>query len=150
MSLNFLSEGKRLIKVDEKYEDIYTTLTEKTGLAIHEIFYLCTLLGFKSQQKSEEFIGGRKEFRVSYLEETQRSVLYAIANETIKLSELTTSDAINSVIKEYQRYSNGGMEILIENVLNNHYKDGRLQENYTKYDIDILKYIYDQLIAIPF
>lgn len=148
--MDFLSEGKRTIKADEKYEDIYTKLTNKTGMSIHEIFYLCVLLGFKSQYKSDDFTAGRKEFRVTYLNETQRSILYTIANEFKPLSELTTSEANSEVIKEYQKYSNGGMELLIENVFKDRYRDGLLQDNYKKYDVDILKYIYDQVTEIPF
>lgn len=148
--MDFLSEGKRTIKADEKYEDIYTKLTNKTGMSIHEIFYLCVLLGFKSQYKSDGFTAGRKEFRVTYLNETQRSILYTIANEFKPLSELTTPEAISEVIKEYQKYSNGGMELLIENVFKDRYRDGLLQDNYKKYDVDILKYVYDQVTEIPF
>jgi len=148
--MNFLSEGKRTIKADEKYEDIYTKLTDKTGMSIHEIFYLCVLLGFKSQYKSDNFTTGRKEFRVTYLNEMQRSILYTIANEFRPLSELTTPEGISEVIKEYQKYSNGGMELLIGNVFKERYRDGLLQDNYKNYDVDILKYIYDQVTEIPF
>lgn len=148
--MDFLSEGKRTIKADEKYEDIYTKLTDKTGMSIHEIFYICVLLGFKSQYKSNDFTPGRKEFRVTYLDETQRSILYTIANEFRPLSELTIPEIISEVIKEYQKLSNGGMELLIENVFKDRYREGLLQDNYAKYDVDILKYIYEQVTEIPF
>ena len=42
------------------------------------------------------------------------------------------------------------MELLIENVFKDRYRDGLLQDNYKKYDVDILKYIYDQVTEIPF
>ncbi len=148
--MNFLSEGKRTIKADERYEDIYTKLSEKTDMNNPEIFYLCVLIGFHSKRKSDDFIIGRKEVRVSYFDEKQRSILYAIANEFVPLSELTDIETTNLVIKEYQKYSNGGMEILIEAVFKNRYKNGILQDSYTKYEVDILKYIYEQITEIPF
>lgn len=148
--MNFLMEGKRTIKADERYENIYTVLNEKIGMSIGEIFYLCVLLGFKYRKKGENFIAGRKEFRVTYLGENQRSILYAIANESLSLVKLNTSEKINSIIHDYQLYSNGGMEILIDDVFRSHYINGHLNPNYNNYDIDLVKYIYDQLLNIPF
>lgn len=148
--MNFLSEGKRTIKADERYEDIYTKLSEKTGMNIPEIFYLCVLIGFHSKRKSDDFITGRKELRVAYFDETQRSILYAIASEFKPLPELNDTETINSVIKEYQKYSNGGMEILIENVFKDRYKKWILQDNYTKYEVDLLKYVYEKTTEVPF
>lgn len=148
--MNFLSEGKRTIKADVRYEDIYTKLSEKTDMTISEIFYLCVLIGFHSKRKSNDFIVGRKELRVTYLDETQKSVLYAIANGLKPLSELTGAEAINTVIREYQKYSNGGMDILIEDVFKDRYQDGILQSSYTKYEIDILKYVYENITELPF
>ncbi|CRH20589.1 hypothetical protein ACN6J9_06570 [Carnobacterium maltaromaticum] len=148
--MKFLTEGNRTIKADAKYEDIYQQLNEKTGMGIAEIFYLCVLIGFKNQRKSEGFITGRKEFRVTYLDETQRSVLYAIANEQTPLVDLNTAEKIKQTISEYQKYSNGGMEILIEEVFKNNCIKGHLNESYKDYDVDMICYVYDQLNEMPF
>lgn len=151
--MGFLDDASRTIKADVKYENIYTVLNKNTGLRIQDIFYLCVLVGFKEHKKSEEFQLGRKEFRVSYLEEIPRSILYAIANEVKPLTELSTEatpESYNQIVKEFQLYSNGGMELLLSRVFKEKYHNGTLQENYDDYDIDILKYLYDQINEIPF
>lgn len=148
--MSFLNDGKRTIKADVRYDQIYTQLNSKTRMTISEIFYLCVLLGFKNNRKSDEFQSGRKEFRVTYFNESQRSILYAISNEIHEISELSQPENLNEVIKEIQKYSNGGMDILIENVFEDRYRDGSLLDSYSNYDIDILKYIYDELTEVPF
>lgn len=148
--MSFLSEGKRTIKADERYENIYTKLTERTGMNIPEIFYLCVLLGFKNQRQSTEFTAGRKELRVSYFDENQRAILYTIANEHHSLTEFSDAEKVSQIIRGFQKYSNGGMEILIEEVFKDRYREGSLQDSYPKYDVDILKFLYDQITEIPF
>lgn len=148
--MDFLTEGKRTIKADVMHEEVYQQLNEKTGMGIAEIFYFCVLLGFKNQHQSTEFRAGRKEFRVTYLDETQRSILYAIANEKVPLIELNTQEKIKEVIFDYQKYSNGGMEILIQKVFKNHYINGSLDNTYDDYDLDLIRYMYDNLNEMPF
>ncbi|MGP6145716.1 hypothetical protein [Jeotgalibaca sp. A122] len=151
--MKFLEEGSRTIKADEKYEHIYTKLNEKTGLKIQDIFFLCVVLGYKNQRTSSDFQVGKKELRVTYLSETQRSILYAIGGNLEEINILqnpTDKDAIAKVIREYQKYSNGGMEILIERVLKNNFNGNQLSDSYANYDVDLLKFVYSELSAIPF
>lgn len=148
--MSFLSEGKRTIKTDEKYESVYQVLSDKTGMSIAEIFFFCVLIGKRSETKSMDFKPGMKEFRPSYFTETQRGVMYGIADTIIPITEIDTPEKVNEIIREYQLLSNGGMEIIISEVLKDRYKDGQLDEKYDGYSIDLMKYLYSKLNAVPF
>lgn len=151
--MDFLSEGKRLIKIDEKYEYHYDKIQEKTDLDISKIFYLCLLLGYLNGRKTDTFKPGRKEFRVSYLNDDQRAVFYTIANDITNselLKHFGEAEMITKIIREYQNYSNGGMEILLENVFEPNMINGQFNDAHTNYDLDLMSYLYDQLVQVPF
>lgn len=151
--MSFLSDGKRLIVLDQRYDHHYEFLQKQLDMDIAKLFFLCLVLGYKTGRKQENFIAGRKQFRPSYLSEDQRAVMYTIGEEICEhqlFKNFTDQSYITKIIKEFQLYSSGGMEILLEEVFSSQLTNNQLNPAYKNYDYDLLCYLYAELEVAPF
>lgn len=151
--MSFLSDGKRVIVLDRRYDEHYQVLQDELGMDISKLFYLCFLLGYRNGRKKEDFQPGKKQFRSAYLSEDQRAVLYTIAEEISDyelFKNMKDTEMIQSIIKEFQIYSSGGMDILLEEVFSAQLVNGYLNPAYKNYDYDLLCYLYDKIEEVPF
>lgn len=151
--MDFLSDGKRLIVLDQRYDHHYDFLQKELEMDVSKLFYLCFLLGYTTGRKMDDYIPGKKQFRTSYLSEDQRSVIYTIAEELTDyklLKQFNNPDLIKTSIREFQLYSSGGMEILLEDVFSAHLINNHLNPAYKNYDYDLICYLYNRLESVPF
>lgn len=151
--LGFLTDGKRVIKLDKRYDHHYDFLQKELDMDVASLFYLCFLIGYTTGSKKANYIPGRKQFRTSYLSEEQRAVLYTISEEIsdYKLfKNLTDQEIIGVIIKDFQLYSSKGMEILLEEVFSKQLTNDQLNHSYKNYEFDLMCYLYDRLSSVPF
>lgn len=151
--MSFLADSKRLIVLDQRYDHHYDFLQKELDMDVAKLFFLCLLLGYKSGRKKEDYKAGRKQFRTSYLSEEQRAIMYTIGEEICDhqfFKNVTDPNLITKIVKEYQLYSSGGMEILLEDVFNTQLINDQLNPAYKNYDYDLLCYLYAKLEVAPF
>lgn len=108
------------VKIEQKYKGIYNGLKGYAIGDFHELFYLCTCIGYKYKrsipvQKKDDCFHSRSiltdEWYVYYS-------LFLAQNE-MDFSKLSDDQIL---FDELQEYANGGMEFLIEEFLTDYVK----------------------------
>jgi len=150
--MNFLSaETNGTTKVDQRYSEYYDKIKSFSDLDTASIFLLSLVVGYKSGKMSDDVsIGDKsKEFRMAYFDDTGRSILYTIADNITDGKMFNEWNSNNDLKKEvtnkFQRYSNVGMDILIEKVFASNMVEGKFKESYDNYSWDLAKFFYDEL-----
>jgi len=151
--MDFIAEMKGTVKLDHRYENFHKGLRDIMKFENKDVFMLGVVLGYKHNRYTEKFEGGGIEVRPVYLSKDDRSILYSIAYDIHGEDFLT-----NVGDKEFQRelfqlffkYSNGGMDILYEEVFKDNMTEGQFRKNYLEYDNDLLKYMYQTMVEAPF
>ena len=149
---SLIFKGNSLFKTDDRYKHVYEKLSSYK-FTNNDIFLLTLILGYRSGESSDYKNNYGAEFRPSYFNEDQKSLIYAISfdiyGEELK-SNLNNNDFIKDLKVKLNSYSNKGMEILLNEVFSDNMLDNKFISSYDDYDLDLLKYIYDELNAIPF
>jgi hypothetical protein len=152
--MDFLTH-QRILKSSKRFSDIYEHLNKNYSIKYHELFVLAAVIGFVNDKKVDvidknEGIG----WRSNYLNNSQKASVYSII-----LNDKDEGKAIENFEKnEYwvkytnllEQYAEGGMEILVNDVFKNKWFNNHLSEDYTEYDIDIIKYALALEKNIPF
>lgn len=150
--MDFLRE-QGLIYTSKKYEEIYIFLKERYDISYDQLFTLCAVVGFKNNRASERESRGR-EFRGSYLKRDNKASLYSIilSDEDLgkQIDSFDKNEYQKECIKKLEKYAEGGMEILVEEVFRGKWGASKLDERYDEYIIDIISYIYEKSIELPF
>ena len=150
--MDFLSD-QQLIFTSKKYEPIYKTLNTLIDVKYHEIFMLAAAVGFKNDKKLPIDERGR-EFRSNYLSREQKATAYSIILNDNKLgkkiSKFEDREFIVEARKCLEQYAEGGMEILVRDVFKSKWTGEILDESYGEYEIDLISYIYEQSMEVPF
>ena len=130
ISLDVLKITDVRVSVNKKYTKLYKALSQSSNIrkSIFErhakIFTLCVALGFNYNQRNE-FNSGELEnlFWSKTFEKHDLTVIYSLA---INNDSENTYDIISDkekMISIAEEYADGGMEILIENVLSEYIKE---------------------------
>lgn len=151
--MSFLDNSGTTIKADKKHEDAYDLLHEKLELEISNLFFISLIIGYRKGVKSNSFAPGKKEFRVSYLNDSQKSIMYTIANECTDgefFSDPSNEVLSKKIIREFQLYATAGMDIIINDIFKHYTVNGQLNSAKSDYDVQLLKYLYQELNTAPF
>lgn len=151
--MDFIAEMKGSVKLDHRYEIFHKGLRDIMKFESKDVFMLGVVLGYKHDRYTEDLEGGGVEFRPVYLSSDDRSVLYAIAYDIYGeefLNNITDKEFQREIFQLFFKYSNGGMDILYEEVFKDNMTEGQFRKNYLEYDSDLLKYMYQSMVEAPF
>lgn len=151
--MDFITEMKGTVKLDQRYENFHKGLRDIMKFEIKDVFMLGVVLGYKHNRYTEDFEGGGIEFRPVYLSSDDRSVLYTIAYDIYGeefLNNITDKEFQRELFQQFFKYSNGGMDILYEEVFKDNMTEGQFRKNYLEYDSDLLRYMYQSIVEAPF
>ncbi|MDN5343815.1 MULTISPECIES: hypothetical protein [Oceanotoga] len=134
------------IFISEKYSGIYESLCDEK-LEIKDLFYLCAVIGFKNNHK-EKIEKKQKEFNSSYY--SDKSIFlsfYSMIFDKINYNfeEMKNESFFNNYFKDIEEYAEGGMSILLEEVIKNNYNKNTnsLNPRYKdKFLFDVLNKMY--------
>ena len=150
--MDFLRD-QGLIYTSKKYEEIYIFLKERYDISYDQLFTLCAVVGFKNNRSLERESRGR-EFRGSYLKRDNKASLCSIIlnDEDLgkQIDSFEKSEYQKECIKKLEKYAEGGMGILVEEVFRGKWGTNKLDERYDEYIIDIISYVYENSIELPF
>lgn len=150
--MDFLSE-QQLVFTSKRYEAIYKSLNNLIDVKYHDLFMLCAVIGFRNNNKLTVEEKGR-EFRSNYLSREQKATAYSIIlndNELEKkINRFEDREFIIKARKRLEEYAEGGMEILVNTVFKSKWNGEILDGSYDEYEIDIISYIYEQALEVPF
>lgn len=151
--MDFLS-SQTIIYTSEKYEGIYMEIANNKNIRYHDIFLLACSIGFRNGRRSPITRRGR-EFRSNYLSsDEQKTTIYTILLEdpylNIRIEDLTKKEKFGEFKKVLEEYAEGGMDILVEEVFPPNIHINTKGKAYKNYIIDIMSYVYEQSIEVPF
>lgn len=142
-----ITDDSRLY-TDSRFDDIYNLFAEKYSIKVHELFSIATAVGYK-RNKREAFNTKGKEFRFMLLSENNKALMHMIILK--ELLERVDDSNFEQTFKKYvQEYANGGMEILIDEVFRQNFRNGLLEKDYNEYDVDLLTFIKREINELPF
>ena len=150
---NFIFSGSVNNVTDKRYIDYYNFLGNEFGFKRNEVFFITLVLGYSNSRKTEDFISGGVEYRPSYFSGDQQNIIYAIAYDLYGedlFKRWSDREFQNSFRLELNKYANGGMEILKESYFKDKEINGKINIGYTGNDLDLLRFIYDQINSAPF
>lgn len=147
MAVSFSLNNSFFIFKSKKYEDIYDVLVNKRHIfKMSELFTLCASLGFK-HNNPVPFDNKGTEMRSEHFKESQLTVLYSIMinSPLIKadLDSFRDYDFIKNSFKIIEQYAEGGMEIICREVFEKNWNGYELVEDDEHYEIDLLRFIYE-------
>lgn len=150
--MDFLS-GQGILYTSQKYGNIYQVLNKSLEIKYHELFILCAAIGFKNNQKANFTLKGR-EFKTNFFSRDQRSTAYAIILNDPEFGKKIEQFDDNSFVlqsrKLLEQYAEGGMNILVDRVFGAKWSGEFLDERYSEYIIDIMSFIYEEALELPF
>lgn len=151
--MDFIAEMKGSVKLDIRYENFQKGLRDVTRFDAKDIFMLGVILGYREKRRSDDFEGGGLEFRPTYLSFEDKTILYSMAYDIYGesfFSKIVDEEFHKEFFQILFKYSNGGMEILYEDVFEDTLTEGQFRKNYLDYDSDLLKYMYQSMTKAPF
>lgn len=104
------------ITVDEVYKGIYDRLKNIAFNEFHDFFFLCVCIGKKNDIRKDFIKKKIPCFRSNNITTDEWYTYYAIYTEDNKM-DLSCLGDDEKVIEVMQEYANGGMEILIDELL---------------------------------
>lgn len=145
--------SNNILYTSKKYEDIYIDISKKNNIRYHELFVLLASIGFKRNKKVSFKETGR-EFRLTYLNEEQRTIFSTILLEdrdlSISIEDLENKEKFKYYDKALCEYAQGGMEILLKEVFPPGIEDNTQAKAYKDYIIDIMNFVYIDSKKQPF
>jgi hypothetical protein len=143
----YLSDNFPIWK-SKKYENIYDVLVNKKHLfKMSELFTLCATIGFKNGTKLPIVKRGT-EMRSEHFRKDCLPVVYSmIVNDPCiggDIDKFEDYEFIKSAFKKIEEYAEGGLQILHQEVFEDKWDGSSLDEEYDEYEIDILRYVYDE------
>lgn len=151
--MGFLQEAEMLIYSSQKFEDIYMKINKDLKITYKNIFLLCAALGARSGRTEPVTKRGR-EFRASYFNESEENLVYTIVLNNEKngknIELFNDPEFRKEARKIIEQYSEGGMNILVEEVFKEKWNGIKLDEKYDNYEVDIMKYLIANLNKVPF
>jgi hypothetical protein len=138
--------GDIRVRTDDKYKTLYNDLKNLAVKEFHELFFLCTCLGFRAKRKTPLGPNGKERFWSSTITPEEFACYYAMILEVNNL-DLNSIKDDKVILSEIEKYANSGMEILLEDFLNDYCsKDFKLDHTVSKeLPKTLLHFIFEQL-----
>lgn len=139
--------GEIRVKTDRKYKNLYNDLKNYAFGDMHEIFFLCTCLAHKNNKRKPLEAGEDRFWSRTFTPEEYAS-FYAIMLESHDM-DLNVLKEDKKVIEEMEALANAGMEILIEEFLEDYLVgDNKLEKGISReLPKTILHYIFENAEA---
>jgi hypothetical protein len=104
------------VKVGKEYSNLYTDWKNLVCLEMHELFFLCACLGYNAQKNIPLDKKGESKFWSGTITPEEWSCFYAML---LKKNQMNPTSVMHDkkVMSEIEGYANGGMEILVDELL---------------------------------
>lgn len=156
--MRFLSDKAMLFYASEEYNHIYEFLLRREDnvkkLEVKNVYLLAVAVGVKNSLRIPFSANGKTQFRSEYLSPEDEAFIMNIAlispefnNDIEKLADSENKGTVKKIIEEF---ANGGIKLIHENVLNDHWNGHEYNNSYEEYWLDICKYAYEEMIKSPF
>lgn len=136
------------VRTGPRYDQLYKDLRPYCGEA-HAVFFLCFCLGVRTGRRAEEGVRRADRFWSGTITADEWACFYAVAVDQ-KHMEFGALDDDKVVVRIAETYADGGMEVLIDELLERFLAKGDTYKLDTSVCADLswqlLKFIPDQLV----
>ena len=108
--------GDIRVKTDRKYRNLYNDLKNFAVGDMHELFFLCSCLGFRAKKKKSLGSNGEDRFWSRTITPEEYACYYAMMLEESNM-DLSAIKDDTKIISEMEKYANAGMGSLLDNFL---------------------------------
>lgn len=144
--------------IEKGYEDVYQVLVDDDKCKIFDdrisLFIFTLAVGYKRNTSKDILIRSGNPVHSRRMTESQLATLYSIVinDETIgkKFESFLNDDFLSKCLKLIEKYAQGGIEILCEEVFEKKWNGSTLSREYNEYDVDLLRFIHTERISDPF
>jgi len=145
--------GEIRVRTDEKYKQLYNDLKNFVFRDMHEIFFTCAAIGYRSGRRIPLGKRGDDRFWSSTITPYEFAMFYSIVAETEDMNYQGLLDT-KAVVEVAEEYANAGMEVLLEEILGEYVIEGGNGPILDQGSCDelpkiILAYIYDKSLSEP-
>lgn len=109
-------DGDIRVRTDRRHRMLYNDLKNFTVGDMHELFFLCTCLGYKAEKMKPLSNNGEDRFYSRTFTTDEWACFYAIMIETKNMDFNAILDD-KMVISAMESYANAGMQILLDEIL---------------------------------
>ncbi|ADL12191.1 hypothetical protein [Acetohalobium arabaticum] len=155
-------QGDIRVQIEEKYNDIYKDLTQDNGIrkpvfdSYGRVFVLCSCLGFEYNKKIP-LDKSKKLFWTDSLNNYNHAITILFSIAMLNKGEVNYKILSNDekIIKITEKYANGGMKVLIDEVLEPYIKedDEKFYLDYSNSSFlekEVLSFIRYEMKSSPF
>jgi len=144
--------GDIRVKTDRRYRILYNELKNFVVKDMHELFFLCACIGYRAGKSKPLGSNGEGRFWSSTITPEEYACFYAMMIEENDMNFSVIRED-KTVIARMEEYANGGMEILLEELLSDFLvtsgDEPRLDHSHSKeLPKIILNFIYEQILEI--
>ena len=115
--------GDIRVKTDSKYRYLYNDLKNFAFGDMHELFFLCSCLGFRTKKKKNLGTNGEDRFWSRTITPEEYACYYAMMLEENDM-DLSVIKDDKLIISEMEKYANAGMELLLKDFLSEYCSSG--------------------------
>jgi len=138
--------GDIRVKTDSKYRYLYNDLKNFAFGDMHELFFLCSCLGFRTKKKKSLGTKGEDRFWSRTITPEEYACYYAMMLEESDM-DLSVIKDDKLIISEMEKYANAGMELLLKDFLSEYCSSGLKLDSSISKELPkaLLHFIYEQL-----
>jgi len=138
--------GDIRVKTDRKYRNLYNDLKNFAVGDMHELFFLCSCLGFRAKKKKSLGSNGEDRFWSRTITPEEYACYYAIMLEESNM-DLSAIKDDTKIISEMEKYANAGMGVLLDNFLSEYCSSALKLDSSISKELPkaLLHFIYEQL-----
>ena len=114
--------GEIRVRTDRNYRTLYNDFRNFVAKDMHEIFFLCSCLAYREGKRKPLGRDGDDRFWSSTITPEEYASFYAMMIESREMDFSSIADD-KLVIAAMEEYANAGMEILMEEVLDDYTLD---------------------------
>jgi hypothetical protein len=108
--------GDIRVRTDRRHRTLYNDFRNFVAKDMHEMFFLCACLGYREGKRKPLGRDGDDRFWSSTITPEEYASFYAMVIESKDMDFSTIADD-KSVVAVMEEYANGGMQILLEDLL---------------------------------
>ena len=111
--------GDIRVRSDRHHRTLYNDLRNFVTKDMHEIFFLCTCLGYRADKRKPLGRNGDDRFWSNTITPEEYANFYAMVIESSEMDFSVIADD-KIVIARMEEYANAGMDILLEDILSDY------------------------------
>lgn len=146
------------VDISRTYNDIYEVLVMDKNCRVFDnkisLFVFAASVGYRYNNPKDILDRSDNSIHCQPISESQLATVFSIIinDATIgkNFENFIDNDFLTKGLKLVEKYAQGGMEILCDRVFESNWNGDTLSRKYNEYDVDLLRFVYQERMTEPF